>query len=105
MRENVIDLTNTNEKLMTKFKADRIYLGTYKYQTTEEVVITSKGLRLVAPHCKHPNDKTVLNIQKAEILKIVGNFDQKCILVFYVLNTCSKYIRESLEMSCDGEGK
>lgn len=83
----------------------RVYLGTYKYQPTEDVIITSKGIRLVAPNCKHPLEKTVLNIQKSEILKIICNFENKCILVLYVLNTCGKYIRDSLEMSSEDEGK
>lgn len=104
IRENVLDLSDINDQLLAKFSAEKVYLGTYIYQPTEEVVVTSKGLRLVAPHCKHPSEKTILNIQKSEIAKVVCNFEQKSVLIIYVLNTCGKYIRESLEMSLDGQG-
>lgn len=105
MREDVIDLRDTNDKLTARIKAERIYLGTYKYEPTEEVVFTCKGLRLMAPHCQHPKEKVILNIQKSEIAKIVCNFAQKSVLVIYVLNTCGKYIRETLGMSSEIEGK
>lgn len=104
IRENVLDLMDSNEKLIAKFTADKVFLGTHIYQPTEEVVFTSKGLRLVAPHCKHPAEKTVLNIQKSEIVKVLCNFGVKSVLIIYVLNTCGKYIRESLEMSLEGPG-
>lgn len=104
IREDVLDLSDINEKLLAQFPADKIYLGTYIYQSIEDVVFTSKGLRLVAPHCKHPFEKTVLNIQKSEIAKVVCNFAQKSVLIIYVLNTCGKYVRESLEMSSDDQG-
>lgn len=68
------------------------------------MVITSKGIRLVAPNCKHPTEKTVLNIQKFEIVKVLCNFEHKCILVLYVLNTCGKYIRDSLQLCKGDEG-
>lgn len=99
-----MDLSNVdaNEKLLAKFPAEKIYLGTYIYPPTEDVVISSIGLRLVAPHCKHPTEKIILNIQKSEIAKVVCNFSQKSVLVIYVLNTCGKYIRDQLEMVADG---
>lgn len=105
MREDVIDLSDTNEKLTARIKAERIYLGTYKYESTEEVVFTCKGLRLMAPHCQHPKEKVILNIQKSEIAKVVCNFANKSVLVIYVLNTCGKYVRETLGMSSENEGK
>lgn len=105
MREDVINLSDTNEKFTARIKADRVYLGTYKYETTEDVVFTCKGLRLMAPHCQHPKEKVILNIQKSEIVKVVCNFAQKSVLVIYVLNTCGKYVRETLGMSSESEGK
>lgn len=103
IRENVVDLSDVNEKLLAQFTGEKVYLGTHIFQPTDEIVFTSKGLRLVAPHCKHPTEKTVLNIQKSEIVKVVCNFSQKSVLVLYVLNTCGKYIRESLEMSSESQ--
>lgn len=76
-------------------------MGTQFFQPTEDIVFTSKGLRLVAPHCKHPTKKIVLNIQKSEIVKLLCNFSQKSVLILRVLSTCGKYIRESLGMSTD----
>lgn len=78
-----------------------MYLGTHIFPPPEEIVFTNKGLRLVALKCQHPTEKVVLNIQKSEICKVLCNFSQKSTLVLYVLNTCSKYVRETLEMSLD----
>lgn len=105
MREDVIDLKDTNDKTTAKFKAERVYLGTYKYEPTEDVVFTSKGLRLMAPHCQFTKEKVILNIQRTEIAKIVCNFASKSVLIIYVLNTCGKYVRETLGMSSENEGK
>lgn len=105
VRENVFDLTDSNEKLRASFRADKVCLGTYIFTPTEDVVFTSKGLRLVAPNCKNPSEKIVLNIQKGEILKVVCNFSERPTFVIYVLNTCGKYVRESLDMSAESDGE
>lgn len=99
----MVDLSDVNEKLLAQFTGEKVYLGTHIFQPTDDIVFTSKGLRLVAPHCKHPAEKIVLNIQKSEIVKVVCNFSQKSVLVLYVLNTCGKYIRECLEMSLESQ--
>lgn len=103
IRENVLDLSDVGEKLQAQFRGEKVYLGTHIFQPAEDIAFTSKGLRLVAPNCKHPTEKTVLNIQKSEIVKVVCNFSQKSVLILYVLNTCGKHIRESLEMSSESQ--
>lgn len=102
-RENVTDLSTSSEKLSTKFRAKTIYLGTYAFEPTEDIFVTSKGIRIYAPSVKHPDEKTVLDIQKSEIVKIVSHFSRKSLISLYVLNTCSRYVRENLEMTKDSK--
>lgn len=97
------DLSSSSDKSSTKFRAKTIYLGTYAFEPSEDVFVTSKGIRIYAPNVKHPNEKTVLDIQKSEIVKIVSHFSQKSLISIYVLNTCSRYVREQLEMSKDSK--
>lgn len=105
VRENVVDLNDSPEKLSCRFKAKPIYLGSLLFESTDDVIITSKGLRFVAPSAKQPQEKHELNIHKNEIVKIVGQFGKKTTLIIYVLNTCGKYIRERLEMSSENDSK
>lgn len=102
-RENVTDLGTLKDNLSTKFRAKTIYLGTYVFEPSEDIFVTSKGIRIYAPSVKHPNEKTVLDIQKSEIVKIVSHFSQKSLITIYVLNTCSRYVRENLDMSKDNK--
>lgn len=105
VREQVFDPSVENEKLLAQFSAEKVHLGTHIFQSTDEIVFTSKGLHLVAPHCKHPAKQIVLNIQKSEIVKMMCNFSaQKSVLILNVLNTCGKYVRDSLGMSSQNSG-
>lgn len=99
-------MSDSTDKLIARFKADKIALGTYEFDAPDDVLITEKGLRIVAPSTRHPTEKHSLNIQKSEIVKIVCQFGpKKSTLIVYVLNTCGKYIRERLEMTLEGESK
>lgn len=92
--------------MSARFKADNITLGTYEFGTHDDILVTEKGIRIVAPSTKHPNEKHELNIQKSEIVKMVCQFSpKKSTLIVYVLNTCGKYIRERLEMTTENESK
>lgn len=106
LREDIDDLSDSTDKLIARFKADKITLGTYEFDVSDDILITEKGLRIVAPSTKHSVEKHSLNIQKSEIVKIVCQFGlKKSTLIVYVLNTCGKYIRERLEMALDSESR
>lgn len=99
-------MSDSTDKLIVRFKAEKISLGTYEIVVHDDIIITEKGLRIVAPSTKHLNEKRELNIQKSEIVKVVCQFSaKKSTLIVYVLNTCSKFIRERLEMSTENERK
>lgn len=99
MRENIADLKNTVDGLYTSLKCSTIRIGTLKYTTTENVVISSKGIRIVAPNTKNLSEKVVLNIQMSEISKILVNFEKnQGNISLFLLPSCGTFIRESLEM-------
>lgn len=99
MRENVADLKNTVDGLYTTLKCSVIRIGSLKYSATENVVISSKGIRIVAPNTKNLSEKVVLNIQKNEIVKLIVNYEKnQGKISIFVLPSCGNFIRESLEM-------
>lgn len=100
IRENVTDGQSSVDHVYTSFAASRIFIGTHQYTPGERVHITSKGIRIVAPNVKRPAERVILDIQTAEVVKIVSCFKVPQTLIFiYVLNSCGAYVRESLEMS------
>lgn len=99
MRENVADLKNTVDGLYTTLKCSTIRIGSLKYSTNENVVISSKGIRIVAPNTKNLSEKVVLNIQTSEIVKVIVNFEKnQGKISIFVLPSCGVFVRESLEM-------
>lgn len=60
------------------------------------MIITSKGIRIVAPLETDPLDTFVLHIHKQEVVKVIAHFSK--MLCFYTLRTCAQYIRSSLKM-------
>lgn len=99
VRQNITDVENATDKLYATVRATRILIGTHQFVPTEKVHFTSKGIRIVAPTVKRPSENAILDIQMHEVVKIVSYFsatDSK--LFVYVLTSCGKYVRESLEM-------
>lgn len=100
-----MDVSNSADKQTIVIEAKQIRLGTLKFEPNEDVILTGKGIRIVAPHIKRPQDKIVLNIQKHEILKILYHLSKPFVLILYVANSCGKYIREQIEMPKDYKRK
>lgn len=99
VRENVTDIQDSVDKLYTAMTAKTIRIGTHKFDPTEKVIISSKGIRIIAPNVKRPSENGILDIQKQEICKIVCHFPKTLpLLIIYTIGTCGLYIRESLEM-------
>ncbi|XP_037905145.1 protein split ends isoform X3 [Hermetia illucens] len=98
-REDVGNITNSTDQLYTLINCKIIRFGTYRYDPKEKVLLSSKGIKIIAPSCKNPVDAVVLNIQMREIVKIIAHFSKSLnILFIYTLPTCGIYIRENLEM-------
>lgn len=103
LRENVIDLNECKDKQKISLSARQIRFGTFKYEPKEDVVLTIKGIRIVAPNIKKTSEKVVLNIQRSEVVKILYNFIAPCALIIYVKNSCSRYVREQIGMLKDNK--
>ncbi|XP_061398907.1 uncharacterized protein LOC133334608 [Musca vetustissima] len=99
-RGDVTDLSNCSDKLTCSLPCKYIRLGTYCFEPPEEVVITSKGVRLVAPLESNPSETFPLHIHKQEVVKVIAHFSKTTdsMLCFYTLRTCAQYIRTSLKM-------
>lgn len=107
VRENVADCQDSVDKLCTTIVAKNIRIGSYRYEPKEKVVISYKGIRIIAPNVKRQSENVILDIQKSEIVKIVSHFAKSLPTLFiYTVNSCGSYIRDSLEMSMSNdEGK
>lgn len=101
MREDVLSVKENLRATIQNIHC--ITIGTHRYKSTEPVVFTSKGVRIVANCVKNPNEKCVINVMRPEIVKAIcyfgdGNQDVSAIIL-HVLNSCSEYVRDQLEMT------
>ncbi|KAM7357797.1 sentrin-specific protease 6 veloren isoform 2-T7 [Cochliomyia hominivorax] len=102
-RGDVTDLTNCSDKLSCSLSCKLIRFGTYRFEPSEQVIITSLGIRIVAPLETNPSETFALNIYKNEVVKIIAHFSKtssvNSMLCFYTLRNCAQYIRTSLKMA------
>ncbi|TMW52161.1 hypothetical protein DOY81_002720 [Sarcophaga bullata] len=102
-RGDVTDLSNCIDKLSCSLSCKLIRLGTYRFEPSEQVTITSLGVRIVAPLETNPNESFALNIYKNEVVKIIAHFSKSSsvnsMICFYTLRNCAQYIRSSLKMT------
>lgn len=121
-RCDVTDLTNYGDKLSCTLPCKYIRMGTYCIEPSEpvcvkslqlncstinkpyyllQVVITSRGIRIIAPAETNPSENVAVHIHKQEIVKAIANFSKsssESLLSIYTLRTCAQYIRNSLKM-------
>lgn len=80
-----------------------VNIGTFQFNPTEPIVFTSKGIRIVANSVKSASEKCVINLMKHEIVKALCYFGEQnnetSVIILHVLNGCSEYVREAIEMS------
>ncbi|XP_023294312.2 uncharacterized protein LOC111677422 isoform X1 [Lucilia cuprina] len=102
-RGDVTDLTNCVDKMSCSLACKLIRFGTYRFEPTEQVIITSLGIRIVAPLETNPSELFALNIYKHEVVKIIAHFSKSSsansMLCFYTLRNCAQYIQKSLNMT------
>lgn len=119
VRQPVDQFGPGEERISTSITCRTIRIGTYKFDSKEKVrkifiyfvqltnflfpfkvVITSKGIRIVAPSVTNPKDVNVLDIQQSEIVKVVVHFSKQLHIIFlYTTPFCARYISAQLEMS------
>lgn len=105
-RDDVSELKDVKDAMMTSMRAKTIFLGTYRFDSQKELLFTSRGLRLTAPNMKRPSELVVLNIHRPEVVRMVYNFSPECCVIFmYVVSSCSKYVRDEIEMGSECKSK
>ncbi|XP_059614832.1 uncharacterized protein LOC132260612 [Phlebotomus argentipes] len=99
-RLSITDLSNVPDKLMTSIQCQTIRIGTLQYEPKEQVILSSRGVRIIAPSVKNPKENIILDVQIKEIVKIIAHFPKKLpILFIYTTPSCAQYIRNSLDMA------
>lgn len=102
-RDDVANLDDVDKPTMASFGAKIIYVGTYGFEPQDDVLFTSRGIRLTAPSMKRPGELVVLNIHKHEVIRTVYHFSSKCCVIFlYVMSSCSEYVRDEIGMEPNG---
>lgn len=101
IREDVLQVKDSLKTTIHHISA--VNIGTFRFKPTEPIVFTSKGIRMVANSVKNPNEKCVINLMKHEIVKAICYFGdpskESSVIILHVLNGCSEYVREAVEMS------
>uniref|UniRef100_A0A1B0GEF5 Ubiquitin-like protease family profile domain-containing protein n=1 Tax=Glossina morsitans morsitans TaxID=37546 RepID=A0A1B0GEF5_GLOMM len=100
-RGDVTDLSDCSDQLRTTLSCRVIRLGTHSFEPREPVIITSKGICIVAPSEANTCEMCTLNIYNREVIKIEAHFSRttESTLCFYTLHRCGQYIRNALKMS------
>uniref|UniRef100_A0A1B0AK03 Ubiquitin-like protease family profile domain-containing protein n=1 Tax=Glossina pallidipes TaxID=7398 RepID=A0A1B0AK03_GLOPL len=101
---DVNDLNDCSDQLGTTLPCKVIRLGTYSFEPREPVIITSKGIRIVAPFEANTSKVCIfitLLIYTREVIKIEAHCSRttESTLCFYTLHKCGQYIRNALKMS------
>uniref|UniRef100_A0A1A9V6V2 Ubiquitin-like protease family profile domain-containing protein n=1 Tax=Glossina austeni TaxID=7395 RepID=A0A1A9V6V2_GLOAU len=97
------DLSDCNDPLTAVLSCEVVRLGPHVFKPKEPVIITSKGIRIVAPLQKNPNETCILNIYKHEVVKAIAHFSlvKNSMLCFYTLRSCAQYIKNALKLPDD----
>ncbi|XP_017121911.1 uncharacterized protein LOC108142509 isoform X3 [Drosophila elegans] len=105
-RGDVTDLSDIAEpeKFSTSLSCSCVRLVPYKFEITEPVCFTSKGVRL-AGILKDKDEKFVLHIHKQEVIKVIAHFGNvepaRPLVTLYLLKTCAQYVKNQLQLPDD----
>lgn len=65
----------------------------------DQVDVTNKGLRIIAPSVQNAKENIILDIQHTEIVKLITHFSKQLQIIFvYTKPSCARYIVEQLSM-------
>ncbi|KAH8305212.1 hypothetical protein KR018_003245 [Drosophila ironensis] len=105
-RGDVLDLSDLqeSEKFSTSLTCTCVRLVSYKFEVTEPVYFTAKGVRIVGRLQEGGQEakKFTLQIHRHEVIKVIahfGNADRAQPLVtLYLLKTCAQYVKTQLQI-------
>ncbi|KAJ6643380.1 Sentrin-specific protease 7, partial [Pseudolycoriella hygida] len=104
VRRKITDYHNAVDKIFTSFAVKIVNIGSYTFEPKEKVVISSIGIRIIAPNTKRQNENVILDIQKSEIVKIACHLNSPMnILFIWTSRSCGMFVRESLDMIKTGD--
>ncbi|KAL4706533.1 hypothetical protein ACJJTC_015731 [Scirpophaga incertulas] len=91
--------------VVTALNCRTIRIGSYRYSPKEKVIISNKGIKIVAPSLKNDTKDVALQIQLKEVVRILVHFGKGLPVIFlYTINKCGAYIRKALDMSEHSSG-
>lgn len=85
--------------LFAKLACRTVRIGTFKFIPREDVIITSIGVKILAPLVNDASKTFPIFIPSKQILKVLANFQKSLpVLFFYLLPSAANYIRDKLSM-------
>ncbi|XP_032598837.1 uncharacterized protein LOC6557562 isoform X2 [Drosophila grimshawi] len=106
VRGDVMDLSDLTdgESFTTELPCKCMRLMPYRFQITEPVAFTSKGVRIMGL-LQDKEEKFVLHIYKREVIKVVAHFasyeQAQPLVTLYMLKTCAQYVKTQLQLPDD----
>lgn len=83
----------------TTLQCRTVRIGTFKFVPREEIVITSIGIKILAPLVTDMSRSYSLFIPSKQILKVLVNFQKSLpVLFFYILPSAGTHVRNKLLM-------
>ncbi|XP_062135947.1 sentrin-specific protease 6 isoform X2 [Drosophila sulfurigaster albostrigata] len=106
VRGDVTDQTDAaqGEAFTTELNCKCLRLFPYRFEVTEPVKFTSKGVR-IAGILPEKDSKFVLNIYKREVIKVIAHFasseQAQPLVTLYMLKRCAQYVKTQLQLPDD----
>ncbi|XP_060664441.1 uncharacterized protein LOC132797032 [Drosophila nasuta] len=106
VRGDVTDQSDAaqGEAFTTKLSCKCLRLFPYRFEVTEPVKFTSKGVR-IAGILPKKDTKFVLHIYKREVIKVIAHFasSEKAqpLITLYMLKRCAQYVKTQLQLPDD----
>uniref|UniRef100_A0A1A9WDN1 Ubiquitin-like protease family profile domain-containing protein n=1 Tax=Glossina brevipalpis TaxID=37001 RepID=A0A1A9WDN1_9MUSC len=99
-RDDISDLSDCRDQLSAMLPCKVVHLGIFNFETKEQVIMTSKGIRIVAPLQEDPSKTCTLHIYKKDVIKVIAHLSTttNSMLCFYIFRTCAQYIKKALRM-------
>ncbi|XP_062138169.1 sentrin-specific protease 6-like isoform X2 [Drosophila sulfurigaster albostrigata] len=106
VRGDVTDQADTaqGEAFTTELSCKCLRLFPYRFEVTEPVKFTSKGVR-IAGILPEKDTKFVLHIYKREVIKVIAHFasseQAQPLITLYMLKRCAQYVKTQLQLPDD----
>ncbi|CAK1553593.1 unnamed protein product [Leptosia nina] len=92
-------ISQSMSTILSSFKCRTIRIGSYRYTPKEKIIISPRGIKIVAPSLKNESKEVALQIHSKEIVRLLVHFGKGLPVIFlYTTSKCGIYIRKSLDM-------